>query len=75
MSSLNEISATSIINEDPETVTEDHSLTQIKNVMEDNNLRTVPVLDNEENLVGAVSYRDLIRFIQFNPEQTKIKKV
>lgn len=74
MKSANEISAKTVMDTEPVTVSKNQSLTQIKNVMEENDLRTVPVVD-DGILVGAIGYRDLIRFIQFNPEKTNVEKV
>ncbi len=74
MTSVNKITAKNVMNENPTTLTKDKSLTQIKNVMEEKDIRTVPVLD-DGILIGAIGYRDLIRFIQFNPEKTDVKKV
>ncbi len=75
MKPINEITADQVMNTKPVTVSISQSLSQIKNVMEENQIRTIPVLDNQEKFAGAISYRDLIRYIQFNPEKTKVKKV
>lgn len=75
MTSVNDISAEQIMDEDPVTVSTEKSLSQIKNVMENEDIRALPVLDNDGDFKGAIGYRDLIRYIQFNPKQTKIEKV
>ncbi|MFQ3275603.1 MAG: CBS domain-containing protein/ribosome-associated translation inhibitor RaiA [Candidatus Nanohaloarchaea archaeon] len=68
------IPAKDIINEEPVTAQTDENLAQIKNRMEEEELRTIPVVDSKGDLEGAISYRELIRYIQFNPERTKIEK-
>lgn len=75
MKNAHDISAKEIINKNPVTASKEGSLKQLKNKMEDNDLRAIPVVDNEDNFVGAAGYRELIRWIQFNPETTKVKKV
>lgn len=75
MTSINSISAEELINKNPVTVSKEQSLSQIKNVMEKEDTRTVSVLDNDGDFEGAIGYRDLIRYIQFNPEKTKVSKV
>ncbi|MFT4892502.1 MAG: CBS domain-containing protein [Candidatus Nanohaloarchaea archaeon] len=72
--SVQNIPANKVINEDPVTAETDENLAQIKNRMEEEDLRTIPVVDSKNRLEGAISYRELIRFIQFNPERTKIEK-
>ena len=73
--SLRDVSATEVMNESPETVQNDVSIAKVKNKMEEKNLRAVPVVNSKGNFVGAVGYRDLIRHVQFNPDQTKLEKV
>ncbi|WEL23479.1 CBS domain-containing protein [Candidatus Nanohalovita haloferacivicina] len=75
MESVNNITAEKVVNEDPVTVSPDMAVSKIKTRMEENNLRTVPVVDGKDNLKGAVGYRDVIRHIQFNPQSTKVGKV
>lgn len=75
MVSANQISAEEIINTEPVKATNDRSLASIKNTMEEEELRAIPVVDSKNNLEGVIGYRDLIRFIQFNPETTKLEKV
>jgi len=75
MVSARNISAEEIMNKDPVTAQNDQSLGSIKNTMEEEELRAIPVVDSQGNLEGIVGYRDLIRFIQFNPKTTKISKV
>lgn len=72
---IDKMPAMDVINEDPVTATDDQNLAQIKNLMEENNLRTIPIVDSKGNLEGAISYRELIRFLQFNPKKTSIEKV
>ncbi|MFB6190800.1 MAG: CBS domain-containing protein, partial [Candidatus Nanohaloarchaea archaeon] len=48
---------------------------QIKNRMEENDLRAIPVVDENGDFEGAISYRELVRFVQFNPEITAPGKV
>lgn len=74
MKSALKISAEEVINREPVTVSTDQSLSQVRNVMEDNDLRAVAVVNNGK-LKGAISYRDMIRHVQFNPERTKLEEV
>ena len=62
------------MNTDHESVDTDKSLTQVKNKMEENQLRAIPVVNNGK-LKGVISYRDLIRKMQFNPAKTGIEEV
>lgn len=75
MKSVNQISAGKVLDEDPVTVSPDMAVSKIKTRMEENDLRAVPVVDEKDNLKGAVGYRDIIRHIQFNPQKTKADKV
>ncbi|MFB6144056.1 MAG: HPP family protein [Candidatus Nanohaloarchaea archaeon] len=75
MKSAQNISGEQVINRDPVTATTDESLSQLRNKLEENRLKAVPVVDDRNRLQGAVGYRDLIRFIQFNPESTGLEKV
>lgn len=63
------------MNRDPVTASIEESLSQIKNRMEENNLRAIPVVDEDGKLAGAVGYRELVRFVQFNPEITAPEKM
>ncbi|MFB6203863.1 MAG: CBS domain-containing protein [Candidatus Nanohaloarchaea archaeon] len=69
-----EVSAEEIMDTDPVTVSSDQSLSQIRNTMEEKDLRAVPVV-NSGKLKGVIGYRDLIRHVQFNPQTTKPEKV
>ena len=75
LASVNQISAEEIMDKEPLKVQNDRSLASIKNRMEDEDIRAIPVVDSKGNLEGVISYRDLIRFIQFNPARTKLDKV
>ncbi|MFB6190690.1 MAG: CBS domain-containing protein [Candidatus Nanohaloarchaea archaeon] len=70
MASAFEISAEQVMNRDPVTATTEESISQIKNRMEENDLRVIPLVDEDGGFEGAISYRELVRFIQFNPEIT-----
>lgn len=72
--SVEKIPANKIIEKDPITAKSTENLAQIKNRMEEEELRAIPVIDEKNNLEGAISYRELIRYIQFNPARTKIEK-
>lgn len=74
MKNAHQITAKEILEENPVVVSKDSSLTQLKNRMEEENLRAVTVVDGDD-FEGVVGYRDLIRFIQFNPESTNLDKV
>ncbi|MFB6242026.1 MAG: CBS domain-containing protein [Candidatus Nanosalina sp.] len=75
MKSANEIKAEAVMNENPVTASSDQSLSQVKNRMEDEDIRAIPVVSEKEKLEGVIGYRDLIRFLQFNPSKTKLSKV
>ncbi|MFB6175093.1 MAG: CBS domain-containing protein [Candidatus Nanohalobium sp.] len=75
MSRARDISAVEVMEEELFTVSSDKSISQIRDRMEENNLRAVAVVDEKNRLEGAISYRDLIRYIQFNPKKTKLEKV
>lgn len=72
---VDDIPAKDIINEDPITVNTDQTLAQIKNRMEEHELREIPVLDSDGDLKGVISYRELIRHSKFNPNTTKPEEV
>ncbi|MFB6116731.1 MAG: CBS domain-containing protein [Candidatus Nanosalina sp.] len=72
---MNDVKAENILEENPVTVSSDRSLSQVKNTMEEEDLRAVPVVSNKNTLEGVIGYRDLIRFLQFNPSKTKLSKV
>ena len=75
MTRAREISAKDVMEKNPFTVGADQSISQVRDKMEDSNLRAVAVTDDKDRVQGAISYRDLIRQIQFNPDKTKLKKV
>lgn len=75
MKAVEQIKASEFMETDPLKAQNDSSLAQIKNMMEEDGKRAIPVVDSKDQLEGVVGYRDLIRFIQFNPENTKISKV
>lgn len=74
MKSAENISAEQVINRDPVKAKSTESISQIRHKMEKHELRALPVVDEEDNLKGVISYRDLIRFVQFNSEKTNLKK-
>lgn len=73
MKSLHKITAKEVMNSEPRTVQKSKSLGSIRDTMEEENLRAVPVVDDGEYL-GIISYRDLIRHAQYGND-TKLKKV
>ncbi len=75
MKPVEDIKAEEFMNSDPIKAQNDQNLSQIKNKMEENKLRAIPVVDSKDQLEGVIGYRDLIRYIQFNPEKTKLSKV
>ena len=75
MKRAREISAEDVMEENPFTVGADQRISQVRDKMENRNLRAVAVTDDKNRVQGAISYRDLIRQIQFNPDKTKLKKV
>lgn len=74
MHNAESVQASEIENTEPETVSTDMSLSQIKTRMENQNLRAIPVVDGKK-FKGVIGYRDLIRQLQFNPKSTKPSKV
>ena len=75
MKSAEKVSAEQLINREPVVASTEDSISQLRNKMEKNRMRAIPVVNNEDRLEGAVGYRDLIRFAQFNPENTNLDKV
>lgn len=75
MRSAFEISANQVMDENPVTVEASDSVGSAKNTMEQNQLRAVPVVNSDGSLEGAIGFRDLVRFIQFNPDTVKLSKV
>ncbi len=75
MVSAHEVSAKQLTQENPVTAQNDESVSQVKNRMEEEGLRAIPVVDSRNRFKGAISYRELVRFVQFNPEDTDLEKV
>ncbi len=74
MKTIHEVSAKQVMNAEPETVEKTQSLGSIKDFMEEEGLRAVAV-EHEGEFKGAISYRELIRHAQYNPESSKLEKV
>ncbi|MFB6208290.1 MAG: CBS domain-containing protein [Candidatus Nanohaloarchaea archaeon] len=74
MVSAFDLTAGEVMEKEPITASTSESISQVKNTMEENGLRALPVVNNGK-LKGVVGYRDLVRHIQFNPEQTKVEEV
>lgn len=75
MPKSSEITADLFEEKEPTTVSSESSVSSVKNTMENENLRAVPVVNPKNQLQGIVGYRDLIRRMQFNPKTTKLEKV
>ncbi len=75
MVKMNDLTAEEMMEEDPVTVASDRSLTQVKNRMEEEDIRAVPVVSDGDTLEGVIGYRDLIRHIQFSTSDTGLSKV
>jgi len=75
MESANNLTAENVMEENPVTVQSDRRLSQVKNKMEDEEIRAIPVVSEKNKLEGVIGYRDLIRQLQFNPSKTKLSKV
>ncbi len=75
MKSAFKITAQQVMETDPVTASTEESISQIKNRMEEKRLRTIPVVDEKNRLEGAISYRELVRFIQFDPDETRPERV
>ncbi|MFB6199377.1 MAG: CBS domain-containing protein [Candidatus Nanohaloarchaea archaeon] len=69
------IKAEEFMNSDPLTAEKGEKISKVKTRMEENNLKAIPVVDSKNRLQGAVSYRKLIRHIQFNPQSASVEKV
>ena len=63
------------MNTEPETVQNDVNLAKAKNKMEDYDLRALTVVDSKNRVKGVIGYRDLIRRVQFNPDNASLEKV
>lgn len=74
MEKIQNLSAEQIANNEHPKAEKSQSISQIKNTMEEENILAIPVVE-EGKFKGAIGYRDLIRHIQFNPENTKLEKV
>ncbi|MFB6292103.1 MAG: CBS domain-containing protein [Candidatus Nanohaloarchaea archaeon] len=75
MVSAFEVSAREVVNKDPVKATTEESISQIKNRMEEHDLRAIPVVNEKNHFKGAIGYRELVRFVQFNPEITAPEKM
>lgn len=75
MKKASEVPASEVMEEDFIVAKTSSSLSSIKNTMEENDLRAIPLVDDNNNLEGAIGYRDLVRRIQFNPDTAKLEKV
>lgn len=69
-----EIKAADIADENPFSLQKDNSIHRARNGKEENGLRAVPVT-SESGFEGMVSYRELIRAVQFDPNNTSLEKV
>jgi CBS domain-containing protein/ribosome-associated translation inhibitor RaiA len=74
MKSLYEVSAKEVMNANPETVEKTSNIRKVRAFMEDKGLRAVPV-EHDGEYAGVISYRELIRRVQFASGETKLKKV
>lgn len=68
------LTAKKFMDQEPVTVEKSDSLGSIKDKMEEEGLVAVPVTENGK-LEGVIGYRELIRFLQFNPGRAKPEKV
>lgn len=50
-----------MMNPSPVTVTPDQPLSDVVTLMSDHHLKSIPVIDKEDHLVGIISQRDIIR--------------
>ncbi len=74
MRSIHDVSAKEVLNTDPKTVEVTDSLGSVKDMMEEDGLRAVPV-EHDGHFKGVISYRELIRHAQYNPGASKLEKV
>ena len=74
MKQLHEVSAKEVMNTEPETVGKTDSLGSIRDFMESKGIRAVPVT-HEDEYVGVISYRELIRHAQYGSNDAKLEKV
>ncbi len=75
MASAFDVSAREVMNQEPVTASTEESVSQIKNRMEEHGLRAIPVVNEKNQFKGAIGYRELVRFVQFNPEITAPEKM
>jgi len=74
MKQLHEVSAKEVMNTEPKSVEKTDSLGSIRDFMESENVRAVPVTHNDE-YIGVISYRELIRHAQYGSNGAKVDKV
>ena len=74
MKSLYEVSAKEVMNSNPETIEKTSNVRKVRAFMEDKGLRAVPV-EHDGSYAGVISYRELIRRVQFASGDTKLEKV
>ncbi len=72
MGSIRDITAKDIIDEDPVTANIGQTLSKVRTKMEDNNLRTIPIVDGAK-FVGMLSYQDMMEKVRSDPSITKVK--
>jgi len=74
MKSLYEVSAREVMNSSPDTVEKTSNIRKVRALMEEKGIRAVAV-EHEGEYVGVISYRELIRRVQFASGDTKLEKV
>lgn len=74
MARSDSLTAKKFMDEHPVTVDKSDSLGSIKDKMEEEEIVAVPVVEDGK-FAGVISYRELIRFLQFNPGRAKPEKV
>ncbi|MDY6777016.1 MAG: CBS domain-containing protein [Candidatus Nanohaloarchaea archaeon] len=71
MSSLQDITAAEVADEDPVTVNLGETLSKVRNTMEENRLRAIAVVDGHR-FEGMLSYRDVMEKLRSDPTTTKV---
>lgn len=74
MVSVQDLTADDVVNADPVTVNVGQTLSKLRAKMEDERLRTVPVVDGAK-FVGMLSYRDVMEKLRSDPSHTKVDKL
>lgn len=74
MTSIREIEAKDVLEENPVSVNVGQTLSKVRARMEDKDLRTIPVVDGKK-FVGMLGYRELMEKVRSDPSSTKVESL